>query len=54
LVDSSEGVAVFANPQHDFPQRLAYRMDRGHLRVRLDGNEGGAQKMLEWVLKRAP
>jgi hypothetical protein len=45
LVEVSEGRAVFANPQHDFPQRLIYTLRDGRLCARVEG-EGAAAE--EW------
>lgn len=40
---------VFANPQHDFPKRLSYWLDRERLHARVDdGAEGGEGFELEW------
>ncbi len=43
LVDSAEGLAVFANPDHDFPQRITYRRDGDALTARVE-----AQRQGEW------
>lgn len=42
LTSSSEGRAVFENPVHDFPQRIAYerRGDRLHARIEGPGTNG--------------
>lgn len=45
LVESSEGRAVFANPRHDFPQRLIYTLRDGRLCARVEGEGEAAQ---EW------
>ncbi len=43
LTECEEGVAVFDNPEHDFPRRLAYRLtEAGTLDVAVsDGGERG-------------
>ena len=43
LTECEDGVAVFDNPEHDFPRRLAYRLtDAGALAVTVsDGGERG-------------
>ncbi|HEX6852917.1 MAG TPA: DUF6265 family protein [Candidatus Polarisedimenticolaceae bacterium] len=41
LTRSSEGEAVFENPQHDFPKRITYRLGAdGTLTAVVDGGEG--------------
>ena len=51
LLDVSEEHVVFANPEHDFPQRLTYGLDESGkaLNVRAEG-EGA--KTLEWRWRR--
>ncbi len=44
LTESGEDRAVFANPWHDFPQRLTYRRDGDTLTARVE-----AQREGEWV-----
>ncbi len=42
LGECGEGYAVFENPDHDFPRRIAYRLDGGRLIVEVsDGEVGG-------------
>lgn len=50
----SEGtLAVFENPAHDFPKRLAYRRVGDALTARVDdGAEGGEGFELRWTLCR--
>lgn len=48
LVERAEGAATFANPAHDFPQRIRYRRDGGKLVARV---EGGDQSM-EWTYQQ--
>ena len=49
---SSAETAVFANPQHDFPKRVAYRkVDATHLLAWID--DGGEKKM-EYPMERGP
>jgi hypothetical protein len=51
LVESGERRAVFANPQHDFPQRILYWIEAdGALHARV---EGAAGKALEWRWEKA-
>ncbi|MDX1501238.1 MAG: DUF6265 family protein, partial [Thermoanaerobaculia bacterium] len=46
LVESADGLAVFSNPDHDFPQRIGYRREGDEMRARVeavgpDGEWGG-------------
>ena len=51
-VDEAE--VVFENPQHDFPQRVAYARDgASKLRARIEGSEGGgAVRVIEFPMTR--
>ena len=49
LTESSEGRAVFSNPEHDYPQRLIYALRDGQLCARTEG-EGSAAE--EWCWSR--
>jgi len=48
LVDSGSERAVFRNPAHDFPRSLAYSREGIVLRARLDGEENGKARVLEY------
>lgn len=41
LVESGPGHAVFANPEHDFPQRITYRRDGSALTARIEAQRDG-------------
>jgi hypothetical protein len=45
--------AVFENPDHDFPQRVIYRLDGNRLRARIEGNVHGRLKGQDWTFRRA-
>lgn len=49
LLESSARRVVFANPQHDFPQRIIYELRDGQLCARVEG-EGNAAE--EWCWSR--
>lgn len=50
----SERRVVFANPAHDFPQRILYWLDgAGALHARIEGMVGGKQRGEEWTWTRA-
>jgi hypothetical protein len=53
LVKINESVAIFENPQHDFPQRIAYqRQIDGSLLAVIEGEEKGKPKRVEFPMKR--
>ena len=39
LIESAPGLAVFANPWHDFPQRLTYRREGDALTARVEAKD---------------
>ena len=44
---------VFENPEHDFPQRVAYAKDgESKLRARIEGTERGALRVIEFPMSR--
>lgn len=45
--------AVFENPNHDFPQRVIYRLDGNHLRARIEGKVQGRLEGQDWTFRRA-
>jgi hypothetical protein len=50
LVESGPRRAVFANPAHDFPQRILYWLDEaGALHARVEGTKGGRTAGQEWT-----
>jgi hypothetical protein len=55
LVETGPRRAVFANPAHDFPQRILYWIDdAGALHARIEGPKGGRTVGQEWTwTKRA-
>jgi len=53
LIESSDGLAVFANPGHDFPQRLTYRLEGDRLSARVEALDGEEWKGFELVLQRS-
>ena len=56
LVESGAKRVVFANPQHDFPQRILYWLDdAGALHARIEGPRDGKTVGEEWTwTRRAP
>lgn len=53
-VDGGEGFVVFANPSHDFPQRIAYRRDGDALTVRVEAERDGEWRGFDVVWRRWP
>lgn len=53
LKSLSEREVVFENPQHDFPQRLIYRLDpKGGLVGRIEGLRNGEVKEIDFPMDR--
>jgi len=44
----------FENPEHDFPQRISYRLDGQQLVARIEGTSGDRKRSAEWRLERVP
>ena len=51
ITDSS---VVFENPQHDFPQRVAYRRNGDQLLAWIEGPRNGALRRVEYPYQRVP
>lgn len=47
------GRVDFVNPEHDFPQRVAYRLDGDVLTARIEGQIDGQARSMEWRYRRA-
>jgi hypothetical protein len=53
LVESAKNRAVFANPAHDFPERILYWLaDDGRLHAKIEGSPGGKPASQEWSWSR--
>lgn len=53
IVRQSASEAVFENLMHDFPQRVAYRLDAPtSLVARIEGLQGGQPKVIEFPMRR--
>jgi hypothetical protein len=53
LVKLKEGEAVFENPEHDFPQRIIYKLeDNGSLNARIEGKSKGKERGVDFPMKR--
>lgn len=54
LVKHGEGEALFENPEHDFPQRIIYRLEKdGSLFARIEGTINGKERGVDFPMKRA-
>lgn len=51
LTRSAEHLAVFENPEHDFPQMITYRLSGKTLTARIE-NPGGDRR--QWSMRPAP
>jgi hypothetical protein len=53
LLRSGPREVVFENPDHDFPQRILYRLDgEGVLRARIEGVGGGKLQGVDFPMRR--
>lgn len=53
LLRISDTEAVFENPRHDFPQRVAYRREgETKLKARIEGLRNGALRVIEFRMSR--
>jgi hypothetical protein len=54
MAEMGDKRVVFENREHDFPQRIIYRLTPdGSLNARTEGVVGGRQESEEWTWKRA-
>jgi hypothetical protein len=52
---ASDTAAVFANPAHDFPQRILYRrLSRDSIVARVEGVRGGVERGIDFRYARVP
>lgn len=52
LVEQQDQRAVFEDPTHDFPRRIAYWRQGEQLCVKLEGQEAGQARELSWCWQR--
>lgn len=50
LKSLDDGVAVFENPAHDFPQRIIYRRTPDGIAARIEGTMNGAPRAVDPVV----
>jgi hypothetical protein len=54
LIKSGPQELIFENPEHDFPQRIIYRLaGDGSLKARIEGKENGKEKGFDYSFKRS-
>lgn len=54
LVESQDGRALFADPLHDFPQRIVYERAGDELRAAIEGDAGAGPQRMEWTFHPQP
>jgi hypothetical protein len=54
LAESGPSHAIFANPGHDFPQRVIYRREGDRLAARIEGMMNGRPAAIDWSYRAAP
>lgn len=53
LKEMTEKKVVFENPEHDFPQRIIYWLEKdGALHAKIEGDQGGKPAEMEWTWRR--
>lgn len=53
LVELEDQRAVFANPEHDFPQRIIYSREADVMTARIEGEMNGRAEAMQWRFERA-
>jgi hypothetical protein len=54
LLSQSDNEVVFENPEHDFPQRVIYRLMPGNLLTgRIEGTINGTERNVDFPMKKA-
>jgi Domain of unknown function (DUF6265) len=54
LSGGAAGEFIFENKQHDFPQRVIYKLQDGSLLARIEGTMNGTLKGIEFPMHRVP
>ena len=53
LKSAGDKSVVFENPEHDFPQRILYRLEgEGRLMARIEGERGGQTRGIDFPMRR--
>ena len=53
MVNMSGSEVVFENLEHDFPQRIIYRISDGNLGASIEGDVNGVNRSIDFPMKRA-
>ena len=53
LTSLGKGRVVFENPDHDFPQRVIYEIRGERLLARIEGEQGGTLRGVDFPMRRA-
>ena len=55
LVSLTTNEFAFENPEHDFPQRISYRLVKpGELLARIEGTRNGKARAIDYPMKKVP
>lgn len=54
LAGGAVGEFIFENKQHDFPQRVIYKLNDGSLLARIEGTINGSAKGIDFPMQRVP
>ncbi|MCU0304227.1 MAG: DUF6265 family protein [Thermoanaerobaculales bacterium] len=54
LAELADRRAVFANPEHDFPQTIVYRREGSTLHAEIAGTDGGEPRSASWSFELMP
>lgn len=52
LVKSERNLWIFENPQHDFPQKVIYRLNGDSLIARIEGTTNGKVRGIDFPMKK--
>ncbi len=53
-VEAGDGFVAFENPEHDFPQRISYRLEGDTLTSEISGGEGASRQSRSFHWRRLP
>jgi hypothetical protein len=52
LVQSERKVWIFESPEHDFPQKVIYRLNGDSLIARIEGTSNGKMRGIDFPMKK--
>lgn len=53
LIRSENQEAIFENPEHDFPQRIIYKLEKDALKARIEGEVRGKMQAVDFIMVKA-